>query len=50
MRQNTPYFSILPSGISQMNLLVKGRVLHTITGYNFKQDLDRIRLDWCLYY
>ena len=25
-----------------MNSLVKGRVLHTITGYNFKQDLGQV--------
>jgi hypothetical protein len=25
-----------------MNLLVKGKVLHTITGYNFKQDLGQV--------
>ena len=41
MRQNAPYFSILLC-LTPDEFTRQGGVLHTITGYNFKQDLGQV--------
>jgi hypothetical protein len=41
MHQNAPYFSILLC-LTPDEFTRQGRVLHTITGYNFKQDLSQV--------